>query len=275
MKKRLFTILLIGVLSFALCACGETATEQTAPPEESTEQQTTTEETTTQPTEEPETETPEPTVEPTPEPTVEPTPEPTAEPTPEPTVEPTPEPTPTYTYTDMSATMYASQSVNVRTLPSTDGEKVGALSTNQEITITGQCNETGWYRFEYNGSIAYVSNNYVSENKVEVPAQSASGGGSSSGYPLEGYPVGEWVDMGDWFYYINNSTDRPAPTTYPFWTDIKAILQERYPDQEIHSGAGVTIVSQNQSIWFVSTATPDQSYKSLLDRVYAYAVATQ
>ena len=74
----------------------------------------------------------------------------------------------TYTYTDMSATKYAKQTVNIRTLPSTDGEKIGALSTNDEITITGQCNETGWYRFEYNGQTAYVAGNYVGDNKVEV-----------------------------------------------------------------------------------------------------------
>lgn len=43
----------------------------------------------------------------------------------------------TYTYTDMSAIKYAKQTVNVRTLPSTDGEKIGALSANDEITITG------------------------------------------------------------------------------------------------------------------------------------------
>ena len=74
----------------------------------------------------------------------------------------------TYTYADMSATKYATRTVNVRSLPSTDGEKIGALSTNDEITITGQCNETGWYRFEYNGQTAYVFGDYVSDNKVEV-----------------------------------------------------------------------------------------------------------
>lgn len=47
-----------------------------------------------------------------------------------------------YTYTEMNATMYATQTVNVRNLPSTDGEKIGSLSTNQEITVIGQCNET-------------------------------------------------------------------------------------------------------------------------------------
>ncbi|MCH5262412.1 MAG: sigma-70 family RNA polymerase sigma factor [Lachnospiraceae bacterium] len=44
---------------------------------------------------------------------------------------------PEYTYTDMSATMYATQTVNIRTAPNTDGEKVGSLSTNEEIAITG------------------------------------------------------------------------------------------------------------------------------------------
>ena len=128
----------------------------------------------------------------------------------------------TYTYADMSATKYAKQTVNVRTLPSTDGEKIGALSTNDEITITGQCNETGWYRFEYNGQTAYVFADYVGDNKVEV-AQSNSGGSSTASLvsadgtiELNGtvYPVRTWIDMGNWFLYIepdlvnprNNST---------------------------------------------------------------------
>ena len=82
-----------------------------------------------------------------------------------PAIEPTTEPQSQYTYTDMSVTMYAKSSVNVRNLPSADGERLGSLSTNQEVTVTGQCNETGWYRFEYNGSVAYVSNNYLSDTK--------------------------------------------------------------------------------------------------------------
>ena len=132
----------------------------------------------------------------------------------------------TYTYTDMSATKYATRTVNVRTLPSTDGEKIGALSTNDEITITGQCNETGWYRFEYNGQTAYVFADYVSDNKVEV-AQSGSGGGSSllsadgTTITLNGtdYPVRTWIDMEDLFIYFEPSLNLPygsdpAPILY-------------------------------------------------------------
>lgn len=81
----------------------------------------------------------------------------------------TTQPDTAYTYTDMTATMYAKQSVNVRDLPSTDGDRVGGLSTNQEVKVTGRCNETGWYRIEYNGSTAYVSNSYLSDSQVEIP----------------------------------------------------------------------------------------------------------
>lgn len=76
----------------------------------------------------------------------------------------------TYTFEDLQATMYAKQSVNVRSLPSTDGEKLGALSYAQEVNVTGKCVETGWYRIDFNGSVGYVSNNYlVSEKPQEQP----------------------------------------------------------------------------------------------------------
>lgn len=72
-----------------------------------------------------------------------------------------------YTYTEMEATMYAQQTVNVRDLPSTDGNKVGSLLTNDEVKVTGQA-DNGWYRIEYNDSVAYVSDSYLGENKVEA-----------------------------------------------------------------------------------------------------------
>ncbi|MBO5292489.1 MAG: SH3 domain-containing protein [Lachnospiraceae bacterium] len=76
----------------------------------------------------------------------------------------------TYTYTDMDATMYAQQTVNIRSIPDTDGEKLGSLSANDEVKVTGQCAETGWYRIEYNGNAAYVSNSYLGTDKAEVKA---------------------------------------------------------------------------------------------------------
>lgn len=75
-----------------------------------------------------------------------------------------------YTYTDMSETLYATSTVNVRNLPSADGTKLGSLSKNQEVKVTGKCNETNWYRIEYNSDIGFVSNSYLSKDKkAETP----------------------------------------------------------------------------------------------------------
>lgn len=94
---------------------------------------------------------------------------------PEPTPEVTPEPVetkPEFTFTDLNLTMYAKSTVNVRSLPNADGKKLGGLSKAQEVSITGQCNETSWYRISYNGNEAFVSNSYlVSEKPVTEVAQ--------------------------------------------------------------------------------------------------------
>ncbi|MBP3543644.1 MAG: SH3 domain-containing protein [Lachnospiraceae bacterium] len=74
----------------------------------------------------------------------------------------------TYTYTNMDATMYAQKTVNIRSMPNADGEKSGSLSTNDEVKVTGQCTETSWYRIEYNGNAAYVSDDYLGNDKVVV-----------------------------------------------------------------------------------------------------------
>lgn len=123
----------------------------------------------------------------------------------------------TYTFEDMEATKYAKSTVNVRSLPTSDGEKLGGLSTNDEVKVTGKCNETGWYRIEYSGNVAYVSDSYLVDNKVETQTASASnsnasnnGSSKSSSLPTYatydevkayaislGYPIGGAIDNGD------------------------------------------------------------------------------
>lgn len=76
-----------------------------------------------------------------------------------------------YTCTDMTQTMYAKSAVNVRDLPGTDGNKIGSLKASEEITVTGKCDQTGWYRFDLNGTTAYVSDKYIVSEK---PAQTAA-----------------------------------------------------------------------------------------------------
>ena len=81
----------------------------------------------------------------------------------------------------VTGTMYAKSAVNVRNQPSTDGEKVGRLAYGQEVTVTGQCEETGWYQVNLNGETAFVSNSYIVSEKPAATTQTAGNQGSGSG----------------------------------------------------------------------------------------------
>ena len=132
--------------------------------------------------------------------------EPTAEPTVEPTeahmesktapaeslspaVEPTAEPVVTetttaadagYTYSELNQTMYAKSAVNVRDLPNTDGKKIGSLKASQEIIVTGKCDQTGWYRFEWNNTTGYVSDKYIVSEKPAVNTVASTNNSSNT-----------------------------------------------------------------------------------------------
>ncbi len=90
------------------------------------------------------------------------------------------EPSSQYSYTELSQTMYAQSTVNVRDLPEQTGAKLGSLSTNQEVTVLGQCNETGWYKISYNGGEGFVSNSYLGSEKVAVKSQNTAKSNSTS-----------------------------------------------------------------------------------------------
>ena len=269
------TTILLAISVLSGCGAESTTTEPTE-----TVTVTTTEESATKQTEEA-TATPEETAEPTPETKEETSEETTAETEPEttettetaepePTEEPTPEPEPqvTYTYTDMSATMYAQQTVNVRDLPDTSGNKVGSLSANDEIAITGKCNETGWYRFDYNGNVAYVSNKYVGDEKVEVapPASNNSGSGSANSGSVasnwaDSYPKNQWIDMGEYFFYIANSQPEANQVSCDYFSNhttgddahlYHTDLNARYPDRRLYTAAFPT-EKGNVPIAIVST----------------------
>ena len=107
----------------------------------------------------------------------------------------------TYTYTELSATMYAKSAVNVRDLPSTDGNKLGGLSSGQAVTVTGKCNETGWYRIDYNGSVAYVSNSYLVDNKPVEPKPEEPTSGDPCNVPGLPFVPFQIYDEGDIVYY--------------------------------------------------------------------------
>ncbi len=68
----------------------------------------------------------------------------------------------------LDKTMYAQAGVNIRKGPSVDYEKVGCLTINQEVKVTGQSKETGWYEIEAGGEKQYVSNKYLGDTKITV-----------------------------------------------------------------------------------------------------------
>ena len=168
--------ILCAALMLTACGSKETANTETTSVE-STEV-TTTEAATT-----------EPTVEPTEAPTEsEATPKETAPAeSPAPAVEPTAAPVePTavstgYTYSELSQTMYAKSAVNVRDLPNTDGKKIGSLKASQEITVTGKCDQTGWYRFDWNNTTGYVSDRYIVSEKPVSNIAANTGSNSTAG----------------------------------------------------------------------------------------------
>ena len=166
-----------------------------------------------------------------------------------------------YTYTDMDATKYAKSSVNVRNMPGTDGEKLGSLSFNQEVKVTGQCNETGWYRIEYSGETAYVSDSYLVDNKVETAknenkssdnggsgndssASSSSAEATSSECP---YPLYTVIDEGGcevYFYCLWDGVNSVGTRDgfWETWDECERILQSRStePNYGSKKGAGFT-----------------------------------
>lgn len=73
-----------------------------------------------------------------------------------------------YTYSEMTQTMYAKSDVSVRNLPSADGSEIGSLKGEQKVEVTGCCAETSWYRIVYGEGVGYVSNEWLTENNPHV-----------------------------------------------------------------------------------------------------------
>ena len=69
---------------------------------------------------------------------------------------------------ELDQTMYATTAVSIRSTSSAEGEKLGDLSFAQEVHVTGRDKNTGWYRIEHDGGVAWVSDSYLSDSKPTV-----------------------------------------------------------------------------------------------------------
>ena len=85
-----------------------------------------------------------------------------------------------WTITDMDKKMYSHAVLRVRSGPDTSYEVVGSYKVNEEVIVTGKCEETGWYRVKYNGYTAYASSNYIGEDEIETEPESESESESES-----------------------------------------------------------------------------------------------
>ena len=109
-----------------------------------------------------------------------------------------------YSFTDIRETVFATTTVNVRENFNTNSDKVGALTKGQSIVRIGlgQGEAAGWSKVEFNGSVAYISSDYLSTTKPVTPppnTKPSGGSQSSSGSQTTKQPS-------------KPSTSTPAPT---------------------------------------------------------------
>ena len=90
------------------------------------------------------------------------------------------EPEPVYTITDVSMLLYAASKANVRSGPDKNEAKLGTLSTNEEVNVTGEVGN-GWYRIQYNGGEGYVKASLLSAEKQIVSTPVISNGNTGDG----------------------------------------------------------------------------------------------
>ena len=110
------------------------------------------------------------------------------EPSPE-VAEETPAP-PTYSFSEVSETVYATATVNVRSGFNTSADKVGSLGRGQSVVRVGvgTGDAEGWSQVEFNGQTAYISSDYLSLTK---PAAQSSGSNNSGSQTSQGSSGGQ------------------------------------------------------------------------------------
>lgn len=151
-----------------------------------------------------------------------------------------------YTYTDLDQTMWTSSIVNVRDLPSESGGKLGALEKAQETHVTGQCLQTEWYRIEYEGASAYVSNSYLQDSKpvieppIPMPEENSqpvvvTDNAQSEACPYELYVI----------YYDNQG----YPYYYGKWGGSANMDAENMEKTEACDKLVRTYMSDNYTVW--------------------------
>lgn len=137
------------------------------------------------------------------------------------------EQTAAYTVTEMAATMYVKNAVNLRQGPGTEYAKVGNLTMGQQVTVTGQA-DNGWYQLD---SGAFVSNNYLTDT---APAQQAATTTSNVSADQTGtiIPVGTNTESFggtsvDFINYLNQQRTAVGLSALVWDDNLAAVAQRR------------------------------------------------
>lgn len=101
-----------------------------------------------------------------------------------PAEEPPAEQQPTAGVQDVDETVYATDSVNIRSDANESAERVGQVYQGETLHRTGIL-DSGWSRVDYNGQTAYVKSEYVTTD-----ANSANGGGEDNSQITSSTPAG-------------------------------------------------------------------------------------
>ena len=98
------------------------------------------------------------------------------------------------------------------------------MSASQEVKVTGQCNETGWYRIEFEGNVAYASNNYLVDEKPSTTASASSSSNASGSHP-------EWTKGKTWT--ASNGVVLKVKDEYAHWDFNIATNRMAFDSSEI------------------------------------------
>lgn len=151
---------------------------------------------------------------------------------------------------DSPKTMYAVSNVNIRKGPSTDFESVGMLKLGEEIEAIGQDAE-GWFEFDYKGLTVFACDDYLSDEKPEVPTPSPEeeAKGSTDIPPEITEPVAEEESE-----VASESQEEVDPADVLIIGDSRCVMMK-----SATSGGGCSWICKSSKgyKWFESTAIPE------------------
>lgn len=141
-----------------------------------------------------------------------------------------------------SATLYASDIVNVRMKPSTDADVMVTLNLGDQVTVTGETNQ--WFRVNVSGNVGYISKAFLVSTAPATQSESSQGSSSSA--------------------ELNNYYDYGTSYTYYTTTDVNVRAQPGTDADKIgglDSGQSVTVIGETPN-WYVVSVNGTTGYIS-------------